>query len=178
MMSFPSNHSTKAILDDNMSKRLKPALEKLGFKAYGDQHTAGFSEQYWRDLPERIDVVYVQWDKHGRPQFVINFRPIDDPEDLRVCRGNREEMWHWGFGFTAFPTRNTLKWFRIGLLDRIMNVHHAARRVVDLAVARVNEIDRFLKGGPASQYLFEDTTWSLLGVHEAGRKPPHRRIAS
>jgi len=54
-----------------LKKRFYPFVAAYGFQI--DMMHSPFSIEFRRMTAERIDVFDIQWEKHGRPRFVVNF---------------------------------------------------------------------------------------------------------
>src|SRR5262245_52389706 len=100
-------HSLKAALGASV----KPVLLQSGFRPYRSKGV--FPERYFRKRDGVVDVVEFQFDKYARPAFRIHFRPIEDPDDLKIITSDEEEMWRWGSAYNAHPGKKRYAWFKV-----------------------------------------------------------------
>jgi hypothetical protein len=163
-------HALKAAL----GLSVKPILRELGFRPFKSK--AAFPERYFRDRDSVLDVVEFQFDKYARPAFRIDFRPIEDAEDLETIAKDAEEMWMWNTGYTASPTRRKYAWFKLTLFERLFAVEKGIDRVCRVTSERVLEIDLFLRGGEPTVHFAEMFTWGSPTAAAIGLKPPKRRL--
>ncbi len=170
----------KELLKAEMRDVLAPTLQSLGFKFTSNNMRHSFPITWFRDNTHQIDVVQFQWDKYGRPRFVINFRPFESQDDLVICRERPNSINAEEFGFRAYMEDNREpRWFAPDWLIGMVNPRAEFRRVVRICRDRIREIDGFFKGGAPSSYMRDSATWydkrpsvlSTLAYH-----PPHRRV--
>jgi len=82
-----------SVLHREIKAKFFPAIEAKGFRI--DTSDQPQSSRFRRDLTESVHLFDIQWDKTGKPRFVVNFgevpnRPLQfydqtiQPQDLRV----------------------------------------------------------------------------------------------
>ena len=157
LFSTARDRELRALLVAELRAQVSPLLQSLGFTVFRPRKDAsrGFATNYYRLLPDRIDVISFQWRTHGRPAFIIDFDVINDLSKFTSVAQEGSETWINAPRYRAQANKGfySERWFHIGYLPRLLDPHRAARREVENACARIREIDEFAKTGHLSPYL-------------------------
>lgn len=146
----------KGYLVEELHWQITPLLESLQFKVFRPRQPKdrGFPTKYYRETPERIDVIVFWWRSNGTPAFIIDFDVIDEVERFTSPAKAGSETWFNAPRYRANARIGMYeRWFHIGYLPRLGFSRVAARREVQKAKRRIIEIDIYAKGGKASSYF-------------------------
>lgn len=137
-----------------MREQLLPDLKQRGF-AFSPTSKAAFPTRYTRILPNRIDTIEFQWDKYGRPFFIINFRSVESRVDVERATADAKIAWRWNGYFRASASKSGERWFGPRGFWRLASHLVDVGAIVAEARARLGEIDAFMRGGTPSRYLHD-----------------------
>ena len=121
---------------DEIKKRFYPFAEKRGFVR--QKSTNPHFTEFRRDAEGRIDTFDIQWDKYGRPRFVLNFDlPTDEGRKTVLSSGRLQrfqggDLWCW-FG-------SSRPW--LGKL-RALKWSYTPAEVVDELIAAFDELEEW-----------------------------------
>lgn len=167
----------KRYLEDLLLEHVAPELKALGFKPTRRAGT-GFPRRYARDVGNRIDLLDFQWDKYRRPYFIINFRSVEDPDDLEKARRDPKHAWAWNGSFRAGPSAWSPRWFgQMGILTSVLRLPWRLETEMTTIKRRLREIDAFLKGGRPSRNL-GDIGMRQSDIDRELLLPPTRMISA
>ncbi len=159
-MIFVNAKTAKELLKQNLIARGIPKLRNLGF-ASPRRLAKGYSSLWLRDRGNQIDLFDFQWDWHGRPAFIINFRDISHPDDLRLVREFPNKATPWDFGLRASMAKGKERWFAPRFTRRLAPlINKETYIVMDSVCDRIGEVASFLEGRPPSGYLRDCVSWN------------------
>ena len=153
---------TSTQLRQELKRRFWPLLESQGFTH--DESGAPLLVTFRKHTPESTQVVDVQWDKYGKPRFVVGFGQCPAAGiEFRGQRIPRETMLAgWlepdGKGGRLQPRSgsSTRSWFRLDA-DLFMKLRGKKSRqpseVVDELLALFPEVEAWFKDGSIGKHL-------------------------
>ncbi len=143
-----------------LKKRFHPVAERHGFTI--DATSAPFGIDFRRITPVCIDVFDLQWEKYGRPRFVVNFGKCPGagvthhgeripPEKVLSHMGSRSGRMQPGKG------PHTTAWFSQDrpFVQRVLlrRRNRAAAEVVDSLLAVFPELEAWFRDGTLGPHL-------------------------
>ena len=159
MALFLSDKIVIKALRDRLRAVVVPKLHELEFVPTSARKV-GFPLKWVRDRPDAIDMMEFQWKDLGRPEFVINFRRFDHPDDIAVVRADPAHADPGSFALRAYMKPSPFGWFRPSLRARFPRwLPGAVEGVAQIAAQRVGELADFLDGGPPTAFLQDSFLW-------------------
>jgi len=149
----------KSELQAKMKEVLEPRLRFLNFISPGKASKDQFPALWLRDRESELDGILFQWDRYGRPSFIINFRSFSHPDDLAKCRASLRRVDPTDFGLRAYMKAAPRGWFKPGLLDRVFRADSGIASVVDTARSRLVELSDFCTGAAPAAFLYDCISW-------------------
>lgn len=144
-------------LKEAITAILVPRLIELGFTPKGSatRKKAGTATQYWRERDGRYDFLGIYWRTYQRPYFILEFDSVRIsvlPEGFNPADVNfwEDYVLRYRLSRCAFPER----WFGLGLIVRLLAPRIFARRAARLARSRLTLMERFLRQGRTSRYVW------------------------
>jgi hypothetical protein len=144
-----------------MKQQFVPYLQDRGFSL--DMRQAPMFFAFRKIDSEAVYVCDVQWEKYGRPRFVVNFGkcPTDGVTDFRgerVLPGDVFPSHAPQIGRLAPGRRRTTRgWFRQDrpLLERLVTLSklYPAEQVISQLVALFGEVEEFWKSGKIGPHI-------------------------
>lgn len=154
-----SSSELKGFLIKEMRSVLTPQLETMGFRRQRAPKRGGFPTRYYRIEAGVVDSLWFQWDKYGRPAFIINFNIIEHLDTLSTFPKKGSERWFDESRYRAQVNRGFIgRWFKIGLLGRMLCPRAVAKSVIQKASARLNDINAYMLNGVPTAYLTDMRT--------------------
>jgi hypothetical protein len=149
---------TSTQLRQELKRRFGPLLDSQGFTR--DESEAPLFVTFRKHTPESTQVIYVQWDKYGKPRFVVGFGQCPAAGiEFRGQRIPRETMlagWCKGGRLQPRSGSSTRSWFRLDA-DLIMRLRGKKSRrpseVVDELLAQFPEVEAWWKDGSIGKHL-------------------------
>ena len=135
-----------------VNARLKPRIRELRFSSARTEAWRGSRFKNWlsgwsfiRMCDDRVDLLDISWDQHGRALFRIGFasQRLEDWEAIRwgeVCK----------FGEVAGASEEAPR--RVWFGER-----QSVDEAIELALRQMDDIDAHLKGGPPPPFAWDTT---------------------
>lgn len=144
-------------LKEAIAAVLVPRLIELGFTPKGSatRKKTGTATQYWRERDDRYDFLRVYLRMYQRPYFFLEFDSLPKsalpndfgPADVKFWE---DYVLRYRLARCAFPER----WFGLGLIVRYLAPRLFARRATRLARNRLTKMEKFLRDGRKSRYVW------------------------
>ncbi|CAH1653282.1 hypothetical protein CHELA1G11_10614 [Hyphomicrobiales bacterium] len=172
-----TDEELKDVLLEALQNKILPHLGTLGFKPATKPKPGVFPRKYARRSTDRIDLLNFQFDKYGRASFTINFRSLENVSDIAKFRPGWGHALYGNCYFRASDSRFGAKWFSLGLLGRSFLRDRILSNLILRVRDRLDDVSRFLSGGPPSPFLREGGLWDGKMVDETWPAPPKRRLS-
>lgn len=135
-----------------VNARLKPRIRELGFSSARTEAWRGSRFKNWlsgwsfiRMCDDRVDLLDISWDKHGRALFRMGFacQRLEDWEAIRWG-----EAYKFGGGHRRHEEAPRRVWF---------GERQSVDEAIELALRQMDDIDAHLRGGPPPPFAWDTT---------------------
>lgn len=149
-----SEKSVTKLLREGIKTQFTDYLATLGFKREKAKDSSSLSYSFRRILPNRHDLVAVQFDRHHWPQFVINFGSCP-PEGIVDAYGRKIQSNDVRYYFLVQHGRLYRscffifrRWFKVTKIDiKILGAEKAVQNEIDNLISKFPQVDTWFEDG-------------------------------
>lgn len=136
--------SNRAFLREQLSKRFIPHLQSRGFaqakdSAKGNGRSSFPFGTFIREHGAGSDIIEIQFDKHSRPKFIINFSLRSESDLVQ--------------SFRLHPRPKSAAWFTMRTFFGLRSAETCARQVVDQLMNLFPEVESWFTDRVVGKHL-------------------------